>query len=120
MAEWRVGRSTGRTLWRDEQLVGMVDSPEIAAEIVRAMNAFEGLKDAARKGRERSPAAPRDHIAGVTGCDCSMCRGPESGRERSLWSDPVYADRCGKCDHPAHMHQGDRCLGDFMSCKCAL
>lgn len=35
MSEWR---ADGRTLWRDGQLVGMVDSPEIAAEIVAAMN----------------------------------------------------------------------------------
>jgi len=28
----------------------------------------------AESGRERSPEPPRDHIAGVTGCDCTMCR----------------------------------------------
>jgi hypothetical protein len=35
---WRVGRSLGRTLYRDEALVGMVDTPELAREIVDAMN----------------------------------------------------------------------------------
>jgi hypothetical protein len=35
---WRVGRKLGRTLYRDDVCVGMVDSPEIAAEIVAAMN----------------------------------------------------------------------------------
>jgi hypothetical protein len=35
---WRVGRKLGRTLYRDEVLVGIVDTPEIAAEIVATMN----------------------------------------------------------------------------------
>lgn len=38
---WRVGTKLGRTLYRDEVLVGMVDTPEIAVEIVAAMNADE-------------------------------------------------------------------------------
>lgn len=36
---WRIGTKLGRTLYRDEVLVGMVDTPEIAATIVDAMNA---------------------------------------------------------------------------------
>lgn len=35
---WRVGRKLGRTLYLDEQFVGVVDTPEIAAAIVAAMN----------------------------------------------------------------------------------
>lgn len=35
---WRVGTKVGRTLYRDEKLVGMVDSVEMAAEIAYAMN----------------------------------------------------------------------------------
>ena len=38
MAEWRVGRSVGRTLYLDGKLVGLVDTPELAAEIVETMN----------------------------------------------------------------------------------
>jgi hypothetical protein len=33
-----VGTKVGRTLYRDEQLVGLVDTPELAAEIVDALN----------------------------------------------------------------------------------
>jgi hypothetical protein len=36
--QWRVGTKLGRTLYRDEQCVGMVDTPELAAGIVAAMN----------------------------------------------------------------------------------
>lgn len=92
MSVWRVGGKLKRTLYRDEQLVGLVDTPELAAEIVETMNRVGRLLDEVRQ---------------------------EGGRERSLWSDPVYADRCTECDHPAFMHHGDRCLGDFMSCTCA-
>ena len=35
---WRVGRKLGRTLYKDDRCVGMVDTPELAAEIVAAMN----------------------------------------------------------------------------------
>lgn len=35
---WRVGRTSGRTLYRDEESVGWCDTPEIAAEIVERMN----------------------------------------------------------------------------------
>jgi hypothetical protein len=39
---WRVGRKVGRTLYLDDQLVGMVDTPELAQAIVAAMNEPEG------------------------------------------------------------------------------
>jgi hypothetical protein len=38
MTRWRVGRTLGRTLYRDDVCVGMVDTPELAAEIVEKMN----------------------------------------------------------------------------------
>lgn len=41
MAEWRVGRSQLRTIYRDDVLVGLMDSPEIAAEVVAALNGRE-------------------------------------------------------------------------------
>jgi hypothetical protein len=37
-AEWRVGRTLGRTLYVGDAVVGMVDTPEIAARICLAMN----------------------------------------------------------------------------------
>jgi len=38
---WRVGRKLGRTLYRDEICVGMVDTEVIAQAIVERMNAAE-------------------------------------------------------------------------------
>lgn len=35
---WRVGHKLGRTLYRNDHCVGMVDTPELAAEIVAALN----------------------------------------------------------------------------------
>jgi len=35
---WRVGRKLGRTLYKDDTCVGMVDTPDLAADIVGAMN----------------------------------------------------------------------------------
>lgn len=36
--QWRVGKTLGRTLYLDDKCVGMVDTPEIANLIVKAMN----------------------------------------------------------------------------------
>jgi len=35
---WRVGRKVGRTLYLDDVLVGMLDTPELAAKAVAALN----------------------------------------------------------------------------------
>jgi hypothetical protein len=35
---WHTGRKLGRTLYRGDVLVGMMDTPELAAAVVRAMN----------------------------------------------------------------------------------
>ncbi len=35
---WRVGRTLGRTLYKDDVCIGMVDTPELATEIVIALN----------------------------------------------------------------------------------
>jgi hypothetical protein len=49
-AVWRVGRKVQRTLYRDDQLVGLVDTPELAAEIVAAMNFTESMRHDAGQG----------------------------------------------------------------------
>lgn len=116
MGEWRAGRSVGRTLYLDDKLVGLVDTAELAAEIVETMNRVGQLLDEVRRTCGCDPAAGvecRQHMTMIT--DGSR---RESGGERSLWSDPVYAKPCPACTHPAFMHRPGRCLGDFMSCAC--
>ncbi len=45
---WRTGLTLGRTLYRDGRVVGIVDSPELAAELVNAANgASQTLQDVA-------------------------------------------------------------------------
>lgn len=58
MASWRVGRTLGVTLYRDEVFVGHVSTAEIALEIVAAMRVVEKMIDPQESGRERSPACP--------------------------------------------------------------
>ena len=58
---WRVGRTSGRTLYKDDVSVGRCDTPEIAAEIVALMNA--GLSRAA-DGTYCHAADP------IQSCDC--------------------------------------------------
>jgi hypothetical protein len=38
MSRWRNGRSIGRTLYIDNKVIGMVDTPELAEAIVARMN----------------------------------------------------------------------------------
>jgi hypothetical protein len=43
---WRPGRKVGRTLYHDGKLVGLVDTPELAAGICDAMNRHLALGEA--------------------------------------------------------------------------
>jgi hypothetical protein len=36
---WRVGRSVGRTVYQGDELIGVMDTPELAALVVAAVNA---------------------------------------------------------------------------------
>ncbi len=46
---WRVGRKVGRTLYVGDDCVGIVDTPELAARIVAAVNATPGHDSAQRR-----------------------------------------------------------------------
>jgi NTP pyrophosphatase (non-canonical NTP hydrolase) len=47
---WRTGRRVGRTLYLDDVLVGVVDTPELAAQVVAAVNASSPTGDRERQG----------------------------------------------------------------------
>lgn len=38
---WRIGRKVGRTLYRNDELVGVMDTPELAAQVVAALDWLE-------------------------------------------------------------------------------
>ena len=89
MAEWISGtEALARILYRDGAAVGMVDSPEIAAEIVEALNTV----DAARRVWERVSVDGRVREWTNVGDPA-----PESGRERS--------PACPNCPGPTVPHQ---------------
>ena len=41
MARYRVGRTLGRTIYDDDTLIGMMDTPELGALLVDALNRFD-------------------------------------------------------------------------------
>jgi hypothetical protein len=90
MGEWRVGRKLGRTLYRDEVFVGLIDSPELAAEIVETMNRVGRLLDEVR-GPKPLADSPFEEPAGGTRPACS---------------------------DPWAWHKHGRCAGDFLCCDC--
>lgn len=69
---WRVGRTLGRTLYRDEQCVGMVDTPELAAEIVKALDEWAKLNEAV-------VAAAETAIIAVSQRDLAVAEGHRIG-----------------------------------------
>lgn len=62
---WRVGRTLGRTLYLDGRVCGMVDTPEMAAAIVAAMNATPPVPGKASKEQR----ALLREVLGVLGDD---------------------------------------------------
>jgi len=79
---WRVGRKLGRTLYRDDVFVGMVDTPEIAAEIVQAMNARDERRDRDGYTVDYSPEAMArvNERFGMANCTC----GHGTGNDRYI------------------------------------
>lgn len=70
---WRVGRKAGRTLYdKNDRLIGMVDSPDMASLVVEAVNGFWG-KDVEPEVFPRGPAAPP---GSATPESCGLCGVP--------------------------------------------
>lgn len=67
---WRVGRSVGRTIYIGDRLVGLMDTPELAQQVVDAVNWEPGeawyreLVEAARAVVRREwPVSPSAEVA---------------------------------------------------------
>ena len=106
MATWRVGRKLGRTLYKDDACVGIVDTPELAAEIVKAMAslsepALDALGTTAMStcGRCGLPVssgicAPEPRVFHDKPEDCipDLRRALDAyGAAYKLWADAMYA-----------------------------
>lgn len=80
MSEWSGGTGAlARILYRDGQAVGMVDSPEIAAEIVETMNRVGALLDEVRREPVDAVAQHVRESAGGRVCVCKHCTAKRYG-----------------------------------------
>ncbi len=73
MSTCRIGRKLGRTLYRDEVCVGMVDTREIAKAIVDAMNGSSGRSHC---GRDPAPVGCCGGTDATCSCECNTCMDP--------------------------------------------
>lgn len=140
MAEWRVGRSLGRTLYRDGQLVGLVDTAEIAAEIVEALNAVRDVcgccpKPAPRTdwGAQRESGRERSLAEAITAEQIEVQRrsrlprllhdpydAAKGGGVEAVADVPTASDACRFCGHGAE-HHARSVGGGLMACaRCPL
>lgn len=94
---WRVGRKLGRTLYVGEGLVGIMDTPALAASVVAAMN------------EAPSPVLPTYVVdtgwedntcsyCGLTGRHLLTCRRAADAISRLMCGCPFPRDKCPHCD----------------------
>jgi hypothetical protein len=82
MAIWRVGTKLGRTLYKDGQCVGMVDTPELASEIVSAMTRLDEILRAEFPNHDLLPGCGGPYRMDAPGgpvCSCGLPSRHESG-----------------------------------------
>ena len=107
MGNWRVGRKVGRTIYDGDTLIGVMDTPELAARVVEAVNrrtaspvAPEGAaptppSEAVTPGQRPAPY----HDTGT----CDVCDGRRSGKPPFGDGTPSEPPRCDRCPHPPHV-----------------
>ena len=79
--KWRVGRTLGRTLYLNGQCVGMVDTKELATDIVDRMN---------------GPQPP------PRGLPCKTCLGARVLCFRDMKAEPCQYHDDGRCPNTGH------------------
>ena len=107
--QWRAGRSIGRTLYIGDKCIGMVDTPELAAAIVEAMNApSRSASDPASPdcgNPRRCEHAKAEHAIGH-GCTARL---PDGSECECGWYPPAPA---ATQDIPQSVPQApERCAG---------
>jgi hypothetical protein len=95
-SRWRVGRKVGRTLYLDDQLVGLMDTPALAGAIASAMN------ERARSLVEPATAVVEGYATGSDPREpiswSEISRIQEQARERELGR---RVEACGLCGQEA-------------------
>jgi hypothetical protein len=86
---WRVGQKLGRSLYRDEVFVGIVDTRELAEEIVARMNA-RGLSEKVL-GVLRLVEWSGRSADGMSFC-CPVCRSYPDIRKKH--DQPLHDENC--------------------------
>ena len=71
MGNWRVGRKVGRTIYDGDTLIGVMDTPELAARVVEAVNRRTASPVAPEGAAPTPPSEPCPNCESTTGCDCS-------------------------------------------------
>lgn len=76
VGRWRTGNKLGRTLYRDEVCVGIVDTPEIAAELVAAANGndMRRLRAEYDRGRQAGRHDVGKYANAIGRIDCALGR----------------------------------------------
>ncbi len=65
LGRYRVGRSLGRTLYRDDELIGLLDDKDVAKHIAEVLNHFDVMQGiVAQASRERDEALEEADAAG--------------------------------------------------------
>ena len=83
MAIWRVGTKLGRTLYRDDRCVGMVDTPALAAEIVSALTRADEMLRAEHPDYDMLPGCGGPY--NTTASSGPTCSCGEPSRHESGW-----------------------------------
>jgi hypothetical protein len=73
MSRWRVGRKVGRTIYDGDTLVGMMDTPELAALVVHAL-CIEPKSDAAAVIELKRENAAIRAVMNATSAECDSLR----------------------------------------------
>lgn len=71
---WRTGRKVGRTIYQGDTLIGLMDTPELAARVVAAVNA--SAEGAVPETRPELPYTKENGYLAECGCQSCWCRRP--------------------------------------------
>lgn len=110
---WRVGRKLGRTIYYDDNCVGMLDNAGVARRVVDRLNAEAGSVDLAKWLREYAECGDGDDIDDRLRAAAALLE-DQSARISSLQSAAGIADQVFR---ELDLHRDGQCpKGDVNEC----